>query len=151
MLRKLERAGHISMLTFPGRHGTAIYLQNYLSTMFQISDVKVDKDEVAMSLRIKVSAPDYEDQPIYCGSNEEIIVSKTHREIIARKVLQLLAAQGVGCAECPRMTYKLYPLSDDGKGMYERDTLVRRFRMDILCSGETAVYTFELSTTSNTV
>ena len=150
VLRKLEKAGHISMLTFPGRHGTAIYLQNYLSTMFQISDVKVDKDEVAMSLRLKVSAQDCEDQPICCGSNEEIIVSKTHREIMAWKVLQLLAAQGVGCVGCPRMTYKLYPLSDDSKGMYEGDTVVRRFRMDVLCSSGATVYTFEFSTTSNT-
>ena len=119
--------------------------------MFQISDVKVDKDEVAISLSIRVSTPDSTDKPICCGSNEEIIVSKTHREIIARKVLQLLAAQGVGCAECPRMTYKLYPLSDDSKGMYEGDTVVRRFRMGIRCPSGTAVYTFELSTTSNTV
>ena len=139
------------MLTFPGRHGTAIYLQNYLSTMFQISDVKVDKDEVAMSLCIRVSAPDCGDEPVCCGSNEEIIVSKPHLKVMARKTLQLLAALGIGCAGCPRMTYKLYPLSDDSKGMYERDTLVRRFRMDILCSGGTAVYTFELSATSNTV
>ena len=47
VLRKLERAGHIAMFTFPGRHGTAIYLQNYLSTMFQISDIMVDKDAAA--------------------------------------------------------------------------------------------------------
>lgn len=29
VLRKLEKAGHVARLTFPGRHGTAIYLQNY--------------------------------------------------------------------------------------------------------------------------
>ena len=151
ILRKLERAGHISMLTFPGRHGTAIYLQNYLSTMFRISDVQVDKDEVAMSLCIKVSAPNGKNQPVCCGSNREIIVSKTHRRIMAQKALQLLAAQGFGCAGCPRMTYKLYPLSDDSKGMYERDTVVRRFRMDIRCPSGAAVYTFEISTALNTV
>ena len=147
VLRKLERAGHISMLTFPGRHGTAIYLQNYLSTMLQISDVMVDKDEVAMSLCIRVSAPDSEaEEPVLRGSNEEIIVSKPHREVMAQKVLQLIALQGVSCAGCPRMTYKLYPLSDDSKGMYERDAVVRRFRMDVLCSSGVTVYTFEFST-----
>lgn len=41
VLKKLTKEGYISMLTFPGRHGTAIYLQNYLSTMFQVSDVMV--------------------------------------------------------------------------------------------------------------
>lgn len=139
VLRKLEKAGHISVLTFPGRHGTAIYLQNYLSTMFQIFDTMVNKDKVAMSLHIKVSAPDSAvDEPILCGSNGEFIVSKSHQEAVAQKVLQILTLQGVGCANCPRMICKLYPLSDDGKGMYERDMVVRRFRMDILCSSKTA-------------
>ena len=147
VLRKLEKAGHISICTFPGRHGTAIYLQNYLSTMFQISDVMVDKDEVAMSLRIRISAPDSKvEEPVLCGSNKEIIVSRPHQEVMAQKVLQILALQGVCCADCPRMIYKLYALSDDSKGIYEKDIVVRRFRMDILCSSGAMVYTFEFST-----
>ena len=125
VLRKLERAGHIALLTFPGRHGTAIYLQNYLSTMFQISDVMVDKDEVAMSLNIQISTPDIEPgEPLISVSNGPVIVSKSHEEIMAQKVLQLLALQGVGCSKCPRMTYKLYALSRDSQGVVERDTLV---------------------------
>ena len=147
VLRKLEKAGHIALLTFPGRHGTAIYLQNYLSTMFQISDVMVDKDEVAMSLCIRVSASDSGgEEPVRSGSNEEIIVSNSQQDAMARKVLQILALQGVRCVACPRMTYKLYALSDDSKGAYERDTVVRRFRMDVLCSSGASVYTFEFST-----
>ena len=114
VLRKLEWAGHIALLTFPGRHGTAIYLQNYLSTMFQISDVMVDKDEVAMSLNIQISTPDIEPgEPLISVSNGPVIVSKPHEEIMAQKVLQLLVLQGVGCAKCPRITYKLYTLSRD--------------------------------------
>ena len=140
VLRKLEKAGHISLLTFPGRHGTAIYLQNYLSTMFQISDVMVDKDEVAMSLNIKLPVPES------TVSNGEIIVSKSNQDAVAQKVLELLALQGVGCANCPRQSYKLYPLSRDSKGMYERDTVVRRLRMEILCPSGLPVYTFEIST-----
>lgn len=148
VLRKLERAGHIALLTFPGRHGTAIYLQNYLSTMFQISDVMVDKDEVALSLNIQISAPDVEPgEPLLSVSNGPVIVSKPQEEIMAQKVLQLLALQGVGCAKCPRMTYKLYALSRDSQGVVEKDTLVRRFRMDVLCSSGVPAYTFEISTT----
>ena len=45
------------MLTFPGRHGMVIYLQNYLSTMFQICDVMLDKAEVAMCLNIRIALP----------------------------------------------------------------------------------------------
>ena len=147
VLRKLEKAGHIAMFTFPGKHGTAIYLQNYLSTMFQVSDIMVDKDEVAMSLRIKTSAPDSDtEEPVLWGSNGEIIVSKPHQEVMAQKVLQILALQGVGCAECPRCSYKLYPLSRDSQGVGKRATVVRRFRMDVLCSSGKTVYTFEFST-----
>ena len=147
VLRKLERAGHIALLTFPGRHGTAIYLQNYLSTMFQISDVMVDKDEVAMSLNIQVALPaDEPGMPEDSGSNGEIIISNPAQEAVAQKVLQLLALQGVGCAKCPRMTYKLYALSRDSQGIVEKDTLVRRFRMDVLCPSGVPAYTFEIST-----
>lgn len=149
VLRKLERAGHIALLTFPGRHGTAIYLQNYLSTMFQISDVMVDKDEVAMSLNIQISTPDIEPgEPLISVSNGPVIVSKSHEEIMAQKVLQLLALQGVGCAKCPRMTYKLYALSRDSQGIVERDTVVRHFRIDVLCPSGAAVYAFEFSTSA---
>ena len=147
VLRKLEKAGHIALLTFPGRHGTAIYLQNYLSTMFQISDVMVDKDEVAMSLNIQLQAPDVEPgEPLLSVSNGPVIVSKPHDGLMEEKVLQILALQGVGCASCPRMTYKLYPLSRDCQGVVERDTVVRRFRMEVLCPSGVPAYSFEIST-----
>ena len=147
VLRKLEKAGHISMLTFPGRHGTAIYLQNYLSTMFQISDVMVDKDEVAMSLNIVLPLPTSE--LFYLEDSvpkKKIIVSKPDMDEAAQRVLELLALQGVGCVSCPRQRYKLYPLSRDRVGMYEKDTVVRRFCLEILCASGSPVYTFEIST-----
>ena len=42
ILRKLEQIKYVSLVTFSGRKGSVIYLQNYLSTMFQISDVMID-------------------------------------------------------------------------------------------------------------
>ena len=50
ILKKLVGMDYISLMTFPGRTGSVIYLQNYLSTMFQISDVLIDKEEFQMSL-----------------------------------------------------------------------------------------------------
>ena len=44
ILKKLAGLDYISLMAFPGRHGSVIYLQNYLSTMFEISDVMVDKE-----------------------------------------------------------------------------------------------------------
>ena len=52
ILKKLDGLGYISIMSFPGRHESVIYLQNYLSTMFEISDVLIDKEEVAMTLNI---------------------------------------------------------------------------------------------------
>ncbi len=152
VLKKLAKLEYISLLTFPGRHGTAIYLQNYLSTMFQISDVMVDKEDVAMSLNINFTAPDSaeDDQPegVPCVSEKEIIVSKSTLDHMAEKVLQILDLQGISCGKCHRGSIKLYPLSGDCQGAIEAGPPQgRAFRMDVLCGGVPA-YTFELLITS---
>ena len=51
-LGKLRELDYISVLSFPGAHGSVICPNNYLSTMFEVSDVMVDKDEIAMLLHI---------------------------------------------------------------------------------------------------
>lgn len=43
VLKKLEERDYLVVMSFPGRYGSAIYLSGYLSTMFQISDVMLDK------------------------------------------------------------------------------------------------------------
>ena len=43
LLKKLADFDYLSLLTFPGRSGTVIYLKNYLSTMFRISDVMIQR------------------------------------------------------------------------------------------------------------
>ena len=58
ILSKFARLEYIKTFSFPGRGGTAIYLQYYLSTMFQISGVMVDKEEVAMALNICIRVLD---------------------------------------------------------------------------------------------
>lgn len=150
-LKKLVKQEHISLLTFPGRHGTAIYLQNYLSTMFQISDVMVDKEEVALSLNIKLAPQEREtaaaEQPAASVSEEPVIVSEPTEGQIAQRVLQILALQGISCGMCPRCSYKLYPLSGDGEGVLEGSTVAQRhFRMEVLCHSGSPIYVFELST-----
>ena len=116
--------------------------------MFQISDVLVDKDEVAMSLNIQMSIPEKELDPISCVPNGKIIVSKPNREFLAQKVLELLALQGVQCAKCCKSDYMLYPLSDDCKGVREEAGERQQFgyRMELFCTGKKPVYTFEFST-----
>lgn len=155
ILKKLAGMEYISLMTFPGRTGSVIYLQNYLSTMFQISDVLIDKEEVAMILNIKISLPD-EGETVknetvmehdICVSNELSSVSKSHMEIIIEKIAQVLDAQGISCFRCPKSIYKLYPLSDACREEYISHIQKGAvwFGMTVSCGEDKQVYTFELT------
>ena len=156
VLKKLSDAGYLSLMTFPGRHGNVIYLQNYLSTMFQISDVMIDKEEVAMVLTIKLELPAEGNQP---EAQEPVTehevtvseglscVSKSHIQIILEKMAKLLKAQGISCFGCPKSKYKLSPLSDAcGEGYLSRarGASINYIGLTILCGDDRLVATFEL-------
>lgn len=47
ILNKLQDKEYLSLVSFTGRHGSIIYLCSYLSTMFNISDVIIDKEEIS--------------------------------------------------------------------------------------------------------
>lgn len=156
ILKKLAGKGYISLMSFPGRHGSVIYLQNYLSTMFQVSDVMIDKEEVAMILNIKLELPDNPDsdetEPVpeheVIVSKELSSVSKTHIEIVIRQMAKILSVQGIPCFGCPKSKYKLYPLSDVCKEEYlsrASQVLGSRFGLTILCGDDKPVCTFELT------
>ncbi|MCH5340553.1 MAG: MarR family transcriptional regulator [Acetatifactor sp.] len=156
VLKKFEKLDYISLIAFPGTKGSVIYLRNYLSTMFQISDVLIDKEEVAMVLNIKISLSDEDGvkeegvtlEPDICVSEELSSVSKSHMESIVRKMAEILDSQGVSCFRCQKARYKLYPLSDDWEGKYlcrPREALDKRIGMDVHCGNDKQVYTFELT------
>ena len=126
ILKKLNKMDYISLLSFPGKSGSVIYLKSYLSTMFQISDVLIDKEEVAMVLNITLTLPEKRtvesDNSILehevCVSEDLSCVSKTDMETIIQKVAKVLDSQGIFCFHCPKSRYKLYPLSDGCKERY---------------------------------
>ena len=156
VLKKLSDAGYLSLMTFPGRHGSVIYLQNYLSTMFQISDVMIDKEEVAMVLNIKLELPEEgnadateqsSEREVYV-SDELSIVSESHIPIILDRMAQILTAQGISCFGCPKSKYKLSPLSNACGGMYlprARDAAISRMSLTIFCGDDKPVTAFELA------
>ena len=155
ILKKLAGLDYISLMAFPGRHGSVIYLQNYLSTMFEISDVMVDKEEVAMTLNIRLELPDDGEtvqnelalEHEVTVSDELASVSKSHIEIIIQKMAQILMAQGISCFGCPLSRYKLYPLSGDCREDLlprARDLSTLCFGLSILC-GNRQVTAFELT------
>lgn len=142
-LKKLNALGYLSLMTFPGTHGTAIYLQNYLSTMFQISDVMLDKDEIAMALNIKIELDDGVSEP-------DSSVSESDMKIILQKVEKILAAQGFPCSSCRKVKCKLLPLSNGcRKPIFIPDISVtatanEQFLLVLSCGECTDVAKFEL-------
>lgn len=162
-LKRLENAGYLSLMSFPGTHGSVIYLQSYLSTMFQISDVMIDKEEVAMVLNIKITLPESEketavldESAVQAGVSKECGgVSKPWMNLIMAKVLEVLAAQGFSCFGCSKSTYKLYPLSNDcGETIIhspgtEQSSLstMGRYVMTFYCGTGKEIFHFELTLT----
>ena len=146
-LKRMAERGYLQLAAFPGTHGTTIYLQNYLSTMFQISDIVVDKEEIAMSLGIKLELQEETalttTAPI--GSNEAGSVSEMNRHRIERKMREILVAQGLPCASCPKSKYMLLPLSDDCEVTIEGALPLRRWlQLVVTCGDAQEVYHFEL-------
>lgn len=155
LLKKLTDKGYLSLITFPGRIGSVIYLNNYLSTMFQISDVMVDKDEVAISLNITIHTPEnfsWGEMALFteetlCVSEQLASVPKPHIEAISANVAQLLAAQGIFCFQCRASRIKLYPLSGSCQEIELPDknrSPDLRMGLTISCGKEHPIYTFEL-------
>ena len=152
IMRKLEESGYIKMVAFQGKYGTAIYLCNYLSTMFQISDIKIDKEEVAMALNIRVNIPEEEEImeeneimdtekaiALACQNSENEVseaqisvsknlrcVPKSHLVKMIQKAAKALYLQGIACCTCAHARYLLSPLSQDCKSkIVNADLLIR--------------------------
>ena len=143
----MAERGYLQLAAFPGTHGTTIYLQNYLSTMFQISDIVVDKEEIAMSLGIKLELQEETALTTAApsGSNEAGSVSEMNRHRIERKMREILVAQGLPCASCAKSKYMLLPLSDDCEVTIEGvPPLHRWLQLVVTCGDAQEVYHFEL-------
>lgn len=155
ILNKLQDKEYLSLVSFTGRHGNVIYLCSYLSAMFNISDVMIDKEEISITFQVPVHIPDdlpltetetIRDEQITimeaegCVSGQAGCVSQPYMKNVVQKVAQILATQGVSCCECPWTQYKLYPLSD----CKEIDL---RYSLQIVCPNGKMPYRFELTLT----
>ena len=111
LLDKLQENDYITYLNFSGRYGSVIYLNGYMSLMFRVSDVPIDKEEVALALKLKVEFEEDIEENIV--SDEKIIVSKSGLKIIGQKLKETLNLSGFGCAVCKASSSLLYRLSLD--------------------------------------
>ena len=152
-LNKLQEAEYISLVSFTGKHGSVIYLCNYLSTMFNISDVMIDKEEISMAFQIPVHLSDtpsiledidIRDEQITIMEDETSVssnafsVSKSDMHSVIKKVAKILAAQGIPCCECPKTQYKLYPLSDWNESIIQ-------YSLQLACGNGDTRYQFEIT------
>lgn len=150
VLKKLETNKYITLISFSGKYGSIIYLNNYLSVMFNISDVMIDKEEIAMRMQLPIHIPEEpDDQETACVSEtvteEQITVPEndscvpdSHMKFIIKKVAELLDSQGIPCCHCPKTRYILSPLSDC-------KDILNQYTLSIICPFGNAVYRFELS------
>lgn len=116
-LNKLKKEDYIMTVNFQGTHGSAIYVKRYLSTMFEISDVLLDKEELAMALNIDIKVTDEASENKELSSNITVSnflnsVSKTAVDMLIQKVGKILSLQGFPCPLCPKIQYLLLPLSE---------------------------------------
>lgn len=105
-MKKLFDLGYINLITYPGTHGSVISLQGYMSTMFQVSDALVDKEEIAMSLCIKLKTHEVEDEIVSDSvSKPANSVSKLKADLVTAKIVSFINAQGFSCSNCGRLEY----------------------------------------------
>lgn len=120
VLNKLSEQGHITVISFSGTSGSAIYLNQYASTMFQVSDTMIDKQELALTLNLRLPSRLKEDCIV--TENQIIVsekmasVSKCRLAAICSHLAKILAAQGLSCCHCSQAQYKLSLLSLDCNG-----------------------------------
>lgn len=147
ILTKFNKLKYIKLITYSGRNGSVIYIENYLSTMFNISDVSVDKDEVSFALNLNITTNENEEESMkenqefelkdeqICVSKDEISVPFSHIKEIVKKTAKTLALYGFSCCECERSSYILSKSYD-----CKRNILL----LDIYCTTKEKIYSFEL-------
>ena len=118
-LQKLKNNGYIYYKETIGENGLVVYLGKDLISMFRVSDVLLDKEEIPMKVSVKLELNEEELQ----GGFSKI---PQLREIIMKKVSTLLSAQGFPCFGCRRFTYSLTRISN----LEEKPT---RYILTLLC------------------
>lgn len=140
-LEKFVRLGYLTVVAGTGKTGSAIYLHAYLSTMFQISDIMLDNEEIAMALHMVIRADEIKTtEPDVAMVQAEIpdgplCVPKPVISCLVRKFLQLLAGQGFPCLSCGQCQCRL-SIPDCGE--------VELYHLLLICESEQEAYRFEI-------
>lgn len=126
----------------PKKQGIIIYLQNRLSTMFYVSDLLLDKEEIVMQLKTKITLDD-------SVVKEDISASKQCVDKVIKKLKNILVAHGYSCVDCRGLEYKLSksPESEELLAMHSssKSRAKLRYHLVLGCSSDKQIMVFELT------
>ena len=162
ILRKFEKLEYISVLQPPlNKQGTLICLKGYLALTFHISDLLIDRNDLPLSLRVRVDLPGNlpvnNPPPLNDKQHTSIpkeLTSKAYKqqyEIIIQKVADILSLQGVKCSRCPKACYRLELDAVDLSEFFytnhhesENSLVGRKMILTVFCSNNSKLLSFEL-------
>lgn len=143
-LKKFSEQQLVGLISFPGKTGSIVYLRNYLSTMFCVSDLEPTKEEFSVLLRITTQGDvedihgDVVDGTLSGVSAECSSVPNPNIRKILETTRKALFASGFSCCACPHALYRLSTLSDCKGGVYHYD-------LSIHCGDSSPGYCFSLT------
>ena len=159
ILKRLASKEYLSLFSYPGKQGSVIYLRSYLSTMFQLCDILLDKEEVALTLNISYTQEEVETSITTeaCSvSDKEFCVSDLSASPFIGKVKHILSQQGFSCFDCPKSIYKLSQLSGWKKDCNrsackaEKNTAPMQ-QVTLSCKNNNDIFTFAISPIRSTL
>ena len=130
-LQKLKNNGYIYYKETVGENGLVVYLGKDLTSMFRVSDVLLDKEEIPMKVSVKLELNEDELKRDFSGIAEL-------RGIVMKKISTLLSTQGFPCFGCCNFSYDLTRIS-------ELEEKVPRYVLTMQCgSNDVRTYAFEV-------
>ena len=113
---QIQGKEYLSLVSYTDRHSSVIYLCSYLSTMFNISAVMIDKEEISMTFQFPVHVSEASSLPEAKPIREEQItimeaensvsgqaasVSKPHMKKSSKKQRKSLRHKGFRAVNAP--------------------------------------------------
>lgn len=145
VLKKFEQLSLVAVHHYPGKRGSVIVMQGYLSTMFSVADACPTRQalaaELALPAREGAGCP-VESAAVGTGESTTFhwpadAVSKPNVRLILENLRNSLFASGFRCSACPHALYRLSNLSGC------RDA-VTAYDLAIVCGAGGPSYRFSL-------
>ena len=145
VLKKFEQLSLVAVHRYPGKRGSVIVMQGYLSTMFSVEDTCPTRQALAA----EIARPAQKDtecpvESAAVGTGESTTfhwpadaVSKPDIRLILENLRNALYASGFRCSACPHALYRLSNLSGCQEGVHPYD-------LDLVCGGGGPAYHFSL-------